>query len=440
MNMPAKQGGSAVQVIENDDGVKPIVKLRSQLEQRGGEFGMVLPSHITPEKFQRTIITAAQQNPKLLQCDRQSLITACMKAAQDGLLPDGREAALVPFEQSYRDGDDWKKRLLVQYLPMAFGIRKKILQSGEIRDVYTAVVYRQEIEQGLFIYEEGSERTLRHKPLLDPAFEPKDEDIAAAYSVATFNDGTMSFEVLRRSEINKIRQTSQTGAIGRTVKWGKDKGKEIPPSGPWVDWFSEMARKSAIKRHSKTLPMSGDIQDDDDYAYDAGRSTQAVLGAIDADEPVIVPGRDELEQITYDSGTGEVLDNQVVDESAKKEPAQKAAKKQPKKEPPSQSSEPPPGAGRSQPSSAESEAADDNKPANDEGQGAADDNQQGGNSDQWDIWLDDVRQKLMQADTIPDLNSTWSNLRKDLEAAPADIAGSAEASFTTRLKALKEAK
>lgn len=425
MNMPAKRDNGAV--AERSE--NPLVKLRGQLEQRAGEFGMVLPSHITPEKFQRTVITAAQQNPKLLQCDRQSLVTACMKAAQDGLLPDGREAALVPFEQSYRDGDDWKKRLLVQYLPMAYGIRKKILQSGEIRDVYTAVVYREEIEQGLFIYEEGSERTLRHKPLLDPDFEPKDENIAAAYSVATFNDGTMSFEVLRRAEINKIRQTSQTGAIGRTVKWGKDKGKEIPPSGPWVDWFSEMARKSAIKRHSKTLPMSGDIQDDDDYAFDAGRSTQNVLGAVDADAPVIIPGRDELDQITYDSDTGEVLDNQVVDNSAKKEPANKRGKKS---EPPSQSSDTPPGTGGSQPSSAESEAADDNKSSDDDGQGA--------DSDQWDIWLDDVRQKLMQATTIPDLNSTWSNLRKDLEAAPAEIAGSAEASFTTRLKALKEGK
>ncbi|MEA3537644.1 MAG: recombinase RecT [Pseudomonadota bacterium] len=426
MNMPAKRDNGAV----TERPENPLVKLRGQLEQRGGEFGMVLPSHITPEKFQRTVITAAQQNPKLLKCDRQSLVTACMKAAQDGLLPDGREAALVPFEQNYKDGNEWKKRLLVQYLPMTFGIRKKILQSGEVRDVYTAVVYRQEIEDGLFIYEEGSERTLRHKPLLDPKFEPKDEDIAAAYSVATFNDGTMSFEVLRRAEINKIRETSQTGATR------DKKGNARTPSGPWVDWFSEMCRKSAIKRHSKTLPMSGDIQDDDDYAFDAGRSTQNVLGAVDADAPVIIPGRDELDQITYDSDTGEVLDNQVVDNSNKKEPAKTRAKKS---EPPSQSSDTPPGTGGSQPSSAESEAADDNQSSADEGQGAASDEKQG-DDDQWDIWLDDVRQKLMQATTIPDLNSTWSNLRKDLEAAPAEIAGSAEASFTTRLKALKEGK
>lgn len=320
----------STQIAHSDDD-KTIAKLYTQIEQRSAEFKMVLPSHITPEKFQRTIVTAAQTNPGLLKCDRQSLVTACMKAAQDGLLPDGREAALVPFKQRYK-GDDgqWYSRDLVQYIQMTSGVRKKILQSGEVRDVFASVVYRQEIDAGLFIYEEGSARMLRHKPLLDVAFDPKDEDIVAAYSVATFADGTQSFEVMRRSEINKIRQTSHTGALGREYQFGKNKGQTIAPSGPWVEWFSEMCKKSVVKRHSKLLPMSGDIQDDDGYgSFDASQSARGVLEAV-ADAPVPMPMRETPEAIADQSGervdpdTGEITS---VDDDPKRGASGKAQKK-----------------------------------------------------------------------------------------------------------------
>lgn len=284
----------------------PLVLLHSQLEKRAEEFRMVLPAHITPEKLQRTVITAAQQNPKILQANRRSLITACMKAANDALLPDGREAALVPFKTRVKDDrGQWSDAWLVQYMPMVYGLRKKILQSGEIRDIQTAVVYRQEIEAGLFIYEEGTERTLRHKPLLDPAFEPRDEDIAAAYSIATFEDGSKSFEVMRRSEINKIRECSQTGATR------DKKGAARQPSGPWVDWFSEQARKTVMRRHSKTLPMSGDVLDveaSDDARY--AQSAVHVLGSVQSDAPTILPSRNE----THDAETGEILDEDAARE------------------------------------------------------------------------------------------------------------------------------
>ena len=80
----------------------PLTVLRTQLEQRAAEFAMVLPSHISPDKFQRTVLTAVQGNPDLIKADRRSLLTACMKAAQDALLPDGREAAIVTFNTRTR--------------------------------------------------------------------------------------------------------------------------------------------------------------------------------------------------------------------------------------------------------------------------------------------------------------------------------------------------
>lgn len=291
--------------LRGSDLQRAVAQLNDQLSLRAEQFKMVLPSHISPEKFQRTLLTAAQTNPDLLTCDRQSLLNACMKAAQDGLLPDGREAALVKYVTRQKIGGQWQSVATVSYLPMVYGLRKKILQSEEVADIFAGVVYRQEIEAGRFIYEEGSERMLRHKPLLDPEFVPADEDVVLAYSVATFKDGSKSFEVMRRGEINKVRQVSQVGSTGRTDR----QGNAIEAKGPWVEWFSEMAKKTVIRRHSKWLPMSSDIFVDVEGAEieAAARSAVALLDSRKGGEPQAIEDHsDDLPP--HNEDTGEIID------------------------------------------------------------------------------------------------------------------------------------
>jgi recombination protein RecT len=306
-----------------DEGVSreltPIDKLKTNLSSRASEFKQALPAHISFDKFQRTIATAAMSNPDLLTCDRRSLLMAAMKLAQDGLLPDGREAALVKFVERYKGDDgEWYARDLVQPMPMVYGLRKKILQSGQVVSLETGVVYRAEVESGHFIYEIGMDPPIRHRPSLDLTDEQMaDDQIVAAYSIARLKndhgDPYWSVEVMRRSEINKVRQTSQTGAEGRVVKFGKKKGQAIAPKGPWVDWFGEMARKTVLRRHSKVLPMSGDILDaldreDEVFAAEgAGR-----LLATEEAEHLRLPSDDELDEQsgeTIDQDTGEVTTN-----------------------------------------------------------------------------------------------------------------------------------
>lgn len=294
----------------------PVTKLTMQLDERAAEFKKALPSHISPEKLQRTIVTAATNSPDLLTADRQSLIVAAMKAAQDGLLPDGREAALVIFNVNEKDAQgQWHKRKLVQYMPMVYGLRKKIVQSGEIVSLQTGLVYRAEMEAGAFLYEVGLEPPIRHRPMLDlPADELTDDKIVAAYSMAKMKDGTVSVEVMRRGEIDKVREASMTGATR------DKKGNARSPKGPWVEWFGEMARKTVMRRHSKTLPMSGDIFTDvEGRDMEAAVSAARLLDAVEPDAPVSLPSRDELDQsqiedrsgteagVQIDGETGEVL-------------------------------------------------------------------------------------------------------------------------------------
>lgn len=301
-----------------DEARQAVASLNNQLATRADQFKMVLPAHIAPEQFQRTIITAVQSDMELLKADRQSLLLACMKAAQDGLLPDKREAALVIFSTRVKQGNQWVSVKQVQYMPMVYGLRKKILQSGEISSIETNVVYRAEMESGRFIYEAGTEAVLRHRPdLMLSDEDATDDNIIAAYSVAVMKDGTKSFEVMRRSEINKVRQVSQTGALGKTKYNSND---PIPPKGPWVDWFAEMARKTVMRRHSKTLPMSGDLIDVEGRDEEiAARSVAATLASEEAEPArLIEPTREEAAAAEgADPVTGELPTGEITEEAAR---------------------------------------------------------------------------------------------------------------------------
>lgn len=288
----------------------PLAILSKELEHRQEQYRMALPSHIKPEDLQRTVVMAAQQNPKLLEADRRTLMLSCMKAAQDGLLPDGREAALVPFSVRKKDPQGkWISVVEVQYMPMVYGLRKKIMQSDEIASMQVGVVYLAEYESGRFLFEVGLEPPIRYKPDLTlPMEETTDEKIVAAWSLVKFKDGSWSGEVMRRAEIDKIQNLSQTGS---KVDY---KGNPREPKGPWVDHFGEMAKKTVMRRHSKVLPMSGDIFRDveGDDVERSIRSATGVLDSVDEAAPVALPSQDGQ----VDEETGEVVEQGQEREAA----------------------------------------------------------------------------------------------------------------------------
>lgn len=202
----------------------PIVELRAQLEQRAEEYRAALPSHITPEQFQRVTLTAIQQNPKLLNVERRSLFNALMKAAQDGLLPDGRDAVLVVYRDKNR-GE------IAQYQPMVGGIRRLVQQSGEIVRFEQYVVY----EHDTWDFELGDRAQIMHRPKLTG---PRGKPIIV-YSIAEHRGGSLSREVMTVDEVERARASSPA-----------------PDSPAWRNWWSEMARKTVAKRHAKVLPRS----------------------------------------------------------------------------------------------------------------------------------------------------------------------------------------
>lgn len=248
------------QIAKRED--TPEGKLRTQLAAMAPQFAMALPSHIKPEKMQRVVMTVAQQNPDLLSADRRSLLGACIKCASDGLIPDGREAALVIFNTKSKDGG-WVKA--VQYMPMVAGLLKRARNSGDIASVTAQVVY----EKDRFVWRPAEDRPIEHEA--PPLSEDRGRPIGA-YALAHLKDGTIACEVMTHSEIEKVRNVSRS----------KDKG-------PWVDWWSEMARKSAMRRLAKWLPM--DTEDADRIEQTMRRDDNLGAPHGDADAgPIIIDG------------------------------------------------------------------------------------------------------------------------------------------------------
>ena len=301
--------------------------LAQEIGARVKQFNAALPAHIPAERFARVVLTAVQRNPELRTADRQSLWNAALQAAQDGLLPDAREGAFVIYNTKVKNEvgkEIWISK--VQWMVMIAGLRKKVRNSGEMRDWNAQVVYAKDE----FDFQLGDDPFLRHKPFM-PKSSPEREDgeddeqysarvqramdpgpVIAAYSIAIFKTGEKSREVMTRAQIEKVRRASKKAE-----------------SGPWVHWFEEMARKTVARRHSKTLPLSSDLDDlirRDDQLYD-------LAGARDDHQARLV-GKpqnlsSELDRLAgdvddrsppHDRETGEVIDDKPKMEESEAAP------------------------------------------------------------------------------------------------------------------------
>lgn len=270
----------------------PVEGLRRSLGVMTPEFAKVLPAGVTPEKFVRTVVTAAQANPDLAAPEvRSSFMLACMKAAADGLMPDGRESVLLIRNNKAKSGGYVKE---VTYQSMVSGDIKFIRQRAGVKSVAARVVYGN--ESFLCLYGDGER--IEHSPIMGPA-EHRGE-MVAAYVIALMENGAIEREVMTIEEIEAARAQSKQ-----------------PDSLMWTKFYSEGAKKTVIRRLRKRLPdsrMEADYLDADDEFHEA----PIQIGA-GADNPGIEPAtntRSGVLQHIVDSRkeTGADDDAQPVDD------------------------------------------------------------------------------------------------------------------------------
>jgi recombination protein RecT len=264
-----------------------------------------LPPTIPPKRFVSVLMTALQTKPDLLKCTFQSLWNACIRAAQDGLLPDGREGAIAPYGQNEKGS---RVAEIATWMPMIAGYRKKIYEAKQVASWRVDVVY----ETDEFDFDLAEQRVLYHKRRLGTQAPG---GVVGAYSAAKLNNGEPLLEVMSAYEIMQVRNKSKAG------------------NGPWNDpaFFAEMCKKVVGRRHYKQLPhdesMDQMIARDD---AEHGLLDPADTPPIPRQERRAIASHSVMDlyadgdglTIDHDADTGEVQDNhdQVRGDAQKDDP------------------------------------------------------------------------------------------------------------------------
>lgn len=179
--------------------------------------------------FLTASIEYVRKVPKLLDCEKQSLLSALMISAQFRFMPSGvsGEAYIIPY------GKDANFQLGYQ------GLVTLIWRTGKVKSIKAIVVYDNEE----FVYEEGMTTKLIHKPT---KFGEKRGAAIGVYAVAETVNGGHAFKVMSKDQVMAIKDMSKAKAR---------------PESPWNSKDPEMWmwKKTCVIQLAKLLPKSQEI-------------------------------------------------------------------------------------------------------------------------------------------------------------------------------------
>lgn len=200
--------------------------IEKQLNLLAPSFEQVLASYRMPvERLMRTVMVSIDRLPKLMECNRQSILNSAMTAACLGLEVDGvtGQGFLIPFAGK------------AQFIPGYKGYNTMAARSG-----YTlnAAVVR---EGDDFDYQLGSDAFIHHKPKMGNERKRK---ILGAYAVATMPGRSPIIQPVSIDEILVIKDRAPGG-----------KKQDSPWNDPVVG-FPAMCAKTAKRRLARDMPLN----------------------------------------------------------------------------------------------------------------------------------------------------------------------------------------
>lgn len=207
-----------------------------------------LPRHMNADRMIEQALNACRDNPRLLDCDQDSLVAAVVKASRLGLECDGTFAQgyLRPIRNKRRNCQE------AQFIPGWRGLVELAMRSGKVKSIEARVVR----DGDVFEFQYGSNASLTHRPKLGSSGK-----VIAVYAGAAMTNGQYVFDVLDPSEVNAIRDHSDgyMAALSGGFK------------SPWQTDWNEMAKKTAIRRLVKILPTSAELSDASDLDDESGQ-------------------------------------------------------------------------------------------------------------------------------------------------------------------------
>jgi recombination protein RecT len=213
----------------------PFDHFNADLTKWKEELVEVLPRHIPLDTFITTARVAFRNTPALLQC--RGIRQAITEAAQDGLLPDGREGVIIPYQGE------------AQWTPMIYGVRKV---AKELADM---IIDSQVVRDGdHFVWHQGDTPKIEHIPA---PLGKKQGDLIGVYAIFKVAGEIVHREVMDRDQVYAARNQNKN--------WQK--------SLLWSKFETEGWRKVCIRRGIKTVPSVPALErviSRDDRNYDFG--------------------------------------------------------------------------------------------------------------------------------------------------------------------------
>ena len=209
--------------------------LQDYVQRMSSQIALALPANLTPERFQRIVLTAISSNPKLQECTPTSFLGAMMTAAQLGVEPN------TPLGQGYliprksKKGDQFINEATFQ---LGYkGMIDLAYRSGNISNIGAYTVYKNDE----FHVQFGLNPDIAHVPAMTGRGDP-----IAFYAYYKTKDGGFGFDVM---SVDDVRQHAKQ--FSEAVKRGW--------SSPWDTNFEEMAKKTVLKKVLKYAPLSTEV-------------------------------------------------------------------------------------------------------------------------------------------------------------------------------------
>lgn len=215
--------------MSNDISTLTHKKVVDLFTERKRELETAFKAGITSEKLLQIFASAVRQNPKLGECTATSLYSSLVQAGQIGLEPDGVHAFLVPYND--------KKNGVVncQFQTSYKGLNELAYRGGHIVLIQSQIVY----EGDEFDHQFGTTQYLKHKHKFTGG-KP-----LVVWSHAKSINNADFIDVMSIAQVEKVRKKS------KSESWA---------SSAWVTDFDEMAKKTVVRRLSKYLPKTPDLQ------------------------------------------------------------------------------------------------------------------------------------------------------------------------------------
>lgn len=193
------------------------------------EHKAALPANFNIDRYVQNAISLLNGNEALMKYAKQygtaQIKAGLMRAAYQDLDAMNQEVYLIPYSST------------LQFMPSFKGMAKMVRKysTRKVRDIYSKVVREGDVFE---------ESIVNGQPTINFTAKPfNNGEIIGVFAVCLFEDGGLVYETMSRADVEQCRKSS--------------KAQNSPA---WKCYWSEMARKTVIRRLCKSITLNMDAE------------------------------------------------------------------------------------------------------------------------------------------------------------------------------------